>query len=41
MYIVYTNEHESLAITQDAEKAVNFAFKLWGMGIVASIRRSK
>lgn len=42
MYIVYTNEHESLAVTQNADAAYRFALHLMmSLGVMADIRRSE
>lgn len=39
MYIVFTDDHDTCAVTRDADTAVRFAFNLIGKGIVAKIRR--
>ena len=39
MYVVFTEEHLTCAVTNSAERAVHFAFKLLDIGIVATVRR--
>ena len=39
MYVVFTEDHLTCAVTDSAELAVRFAFKLLDLGIVAKVRR--
>lgn len=39
MYVAFTEEHVTCAVTDSPEQAVHFAFILWKMGIVTSVRR--